>query len=107
MLGSPRYRRLTFMMLDDDIVAVSPATTYRVLKAAGRLDRNRWAPSRKGTGFVQPDAPHCHSHTDVSHVNLGGTFYFLITVLDGYRSSVTTGRSSLPMISSRPFASKV
>jgi putative transposase len=62
------YRRLTFMMLDDDIVAVSPATTYRVLKAAGRLDRNRWAPSKKGTGFVQPDAPHRHWHIDVSHV---------------------------------------
>jgi putative transposase len=27
------YRRLTFMMLDDDIVAVSPATVYRVLRA--------------------------------------------------------------------------
>lgn len=29
------YRRLTFMMLDDDIVAVSPSTSYRVLSAAG------------------------------------------------------------------------
>ncbi len=36
------YRRLTFMMLDDDVVAVSPASAYRVLKSAGRLDR-RWA----------------------------------------------------------------
>ena len=78
------YRRLTFMMLDDDIVAVSPSTTYRVLKAAGRLDRKCWAPSKKGTGFVQPDGPHCHWHTDVSHINLGGTFYFLISVLDGF-----------------------
>lgn len=33
------YRRLTFMMLDDDIVAVSPSSKYRVLKSAGRLDR--------------------------------------------------------------------
>ena len=32
------YRRLTFMMLDRDIVAVSPSSTYRVLKAAGLLD---------------------------------------------------------------------
>jgi transposase InsO family protein len=78
------YRRLTFMMLDDDVVAVSPSTTYRVLKAAGRLDRHRWPPSKKGTGFVQPDGPHRHWHTDISYVNLGGTFYFLITVLDGY-----------------------
>jgi hypothetical protein len=28
------YRRLTFMMLDRDIVAVSPSSTYRVLKGA-------------------------------------------------------------------------
>jgi hypothetical protein len=48
------YRRLTFMMLDQDVVAVSPATVYRVLKAAGRLDRRWAAPSRKGTGFAQP-----------------------------------------------------
>ena len=33
------YRRLTFMMLDDDVVAVSPSSVYRVLKSAGRLDR--------------------------------------------------------------------
>ena len=78
------YRRLTFMMLDDDVVAVSPTSVYRVLKSAGRLDRHRWASSKKGTGFVQPDGPHKHWHLDISYVNLGGTFYFLITVLDGY-----------------------
>ena len=78
------YRRLSFMMLDDDVVAVSSSSVYRVLKNAGRLDRHRWAPSKKGTGFVQPDGPHKHWHLDISYVNLGGTFYFLITVLDGY-----------------------
>ena len=78
------YRRLTFLMLDDDVVAVSPTSVYRVLKNAGRLDRHRWAPSQKGTGFVQPDGPHRHWHLDISYLNLAGTFYFLITVLDGY-----------------------
>jgi transposase InsO family protein len=78
------YRRLTFMMLDDDVVAVSPSSTYRVLKAGGRLDRHRWAPSKKGTGFVQPDGPHKHWHIDISYLNLAGTFYFLISVLDGF-----------------------
>jgi putative transposase len=56
------YRRLTFMMLDQDIVAVSPSTTYRVLSAAGLLDRWNSKPSKKGTGFVQPLAPHEHWH---------------------------------------------
>jgi putative transposase len=78
------YRRLAFMMLDDDVVAVSPSTVYRVLKSAGRLDR--WNPkvSKKGTGFVQPIGPHVHWHVDISYLNLGGTFYYLCSILDGY-----------------------
>jgi transposase InsO family protein len=78
------YRRLTFMMLDDDIVAVSPSSTYRVLKAAGRLDRRIITPSKKGTGYIQPTKIHQEWHVDVSYINAGGTFYFLISVLDGY-----------------------
>jgi len=71
------------MMLDDDVVAVSPTSTYRVLKAAGRLDRHWAKPSKKGTGFVQPLRPHQHWHVDVSYINVGGTFYYLTSLLDG------------------------
>lgn len=78
------YRRLAFMMLDDDVVAVSPTSVYRVLKQAGRLDRRHFTPSKKGTGFVQPLEPHQHWHIDVSYINVGGTFYFLCSLLDGY-----------------------
>jgi putative transposase len=77
------YRRLTFMMLDDDVVAVSPTSTYRVLKAAGRLDRHWAKPSKKGAGFVQPLRPHEHWHVDVSYINVDGTFYYLTSLLDG------------------------
>jgi transposase InsO family protein len=77
------YRRLTFMMLDADVVAVSPASVYRVLKAAGVLRGWNRQPSRKGTGFQQPLRPHEHWHVDVSYVNIGGTFYYLCSVLDG------------------------
>jgi putative transposase len=77
------YRRLTFMMLDEDVVAVSPATTYRVLSQAGLLDRWNRKLSKKGTGFVQPEKPHEHWHVDVSYLNLGGTFYYLCSILDG------------------------
>jgi putative transposase len=77
------YRRLTFMMLDDDVVAVSPASVYRVLKQANRLDHRRFSPSKKGTGFVQPLVPHEHWHVDVCYINVSGTFYYLTSVLDG------------------------
>jgi len=76
------YRRLAFMMLDQDIVAVSPTSVYRVLSGAGLLDRWNVKPSRKGTGFEQPLAPHQHWHIDIAYLNVSGTFYHLCSVLD-------------------------
>ena len=77
------YRRLAFMMLDRDIVAVSPSSVYRVLSAAELLRRWNSKASKKGAGFVQPLQPHEHWHIDVSYVNLCGTFYYLCSILDG------------------------
>jgi putative transposase len=82
------YRRLTFMMLDRDIAAASPATVYRVLKNAGRIGQRPVAASLKGTGFVQPLKPHEHWHVDVSYINIAGTFYYLCSVLDGCSRSI-------------------
>jgi putative transposase len=78
------YRRLAFMMLDREVVAVSPSSVYRVLKTAGRIGRPPGGPSKKGTGFQQPKRPHEHWHIDISYVNIHGTFYYLTTILDGY-----------------------
>lgn len=77
------YRRLTYLMIDADIVAASPATVYRVLKQHGCFER--WNPriTGKGQGFEQPLAPHEHWHVDISYVNVCGTFYYLVSVLDG------------------------
>ncbi|HXN74662.1 MAG TPA: IS3 family transposase [Candidatus Acidoferrales bacterium] len=82
------YRRLTFMMLDAEVVAVSPASVWRVLQQAGLLSRWKGKASRKGTGFEQPLQPHQHWHIDVSYINLSGTFYYLCSVLDGYSRSI-------------------
>jgi len=78
------YRRLTYMMLDADIVAAAPSTIYRILKQAGLIGRNHCKPSLKGTGFRQPLQPHQHWHIDVAYLNIAGTFYYLISILDGY-----------------------
>ena len=69
------YRRLTFMMLDADVVAVSPSSVYRVLRDAGVMDRWNKKQSKKGTGFQQPIAAHDHWHVDISYLNVCGTFY--------------------------------
>ena len=90
------YRRLTFMMLDRDVVAVSPSSTYRVLKAAGLLERWKPKPSLKGTGFLQPLAPHEHWHVDVSYINIAGTFFYLCSLLDGCSAPSFTGNCARP-----------
>lgn len=77
------YRRLTFMMIDQDVAAASPSSVYRVLAAAGLLDRWNPKPSKKGTGFIQPLRAHEHWHIDVAYLNLGGTFYYMCSILDG------------------------
>jgi len=77
------YRRLTYLMMDADIVAASPATVYRVLKQHGCFERWNTRKTGKGQGFEQPLRAHEHWHVDISYVNVCGTFYYLISVLDG------------------------
>jgi putative transposase len=85
---SDGYRRLTYMMIDADLVAVSPATVYRVLKAAGLLKPWACKTRTRGKGFEQPASPHEHWHIDVSYINVSGTFYYLASVLDGFSRSI-------------------
>jgi putative transposase len=77
------YRRLAYMMLDADVVAVSPSSVYRVLDDAGLMKHHNMKPSLKGTGFQQPIRPHEHWHVDVSYINIAGTFLYLCSFLDG------------------------
>jgi transposase InsO family protein len=78
------YRRLAYMMLDEDVVAVSPSSVYRVLLKAGLLRPTPANSSSKGQGFKQPKRPYQHWHMDISYLNICGTFYYLCAILDGY-----------------------
>lgn len=78
------YRRLAWMMVDADVVAASPSSVYRVLKEGGLIGRRTVKPSKKGTGFKQPSAAHHHWHTDISYLNICGTFYYFVGLLDGF-----------------------
>ena len=59
------YRCLSYMMLDEDVVAVSPSSAYRVLSHANLLQKPGHTSSRKGQGFIQPTQPHHHWHIDI------------------------------------------
>jgi len=100
------YRRLTYMMIDADVVAVSPSSVFRVLRQADRLRRWAHKTSKKGTGFQQPLKPHEHWHIDISYINIHGTFYYPCAVLDGasryliawsLRESMTEAEVEIPL----------
>ena len=82
--------RLAYMMLDQGVVAVSPSTVFRVLREAGLSSRWTLPDGRKASrqGFDQPRRPHEQWHTDIAYINLRGTHYFFISVLDGYSRSI-------------------
>lgn len=84
-LEHPRdgYRRLTWMMVDEDIAYLKPTTVYRILDKNNLL--SRWKPSGSaGRKPPKPEAPHEQWHTDLMYLWIESRWYFFIGVLDGY-----------------------
>lgn len=80
------YRKLTWMMVDENVACLSEASVYTILSGRGLL--YGWArPDSEGTGKEykdKPKRPHHHWHTDIAYIKIRNVFYFLIMVLDGY-----------------------
>lgn len=93
-LRSPKtgYRKLMYMMLDQDIVAASESAVYRVLREADLL--NRWKRSSRSSGVYtfRPTAPNQQWHTDVMYIWVGCRHYFLLSFVDAYSRYVVHHR---------------
>lgn len=80
-----RHRELAWKMLDENVVAVSSSTVYRVLG-----DENlvcRWVPrgKRKGAGRTAPPTkPDQKWQTDIRYVKVDERNYYLLAFLDVY-----------------------
>jgi transposase InsO family protein len=53
--------------------------------------------SLKKVGFDQPTRVHEHWHTDISYLNIKGTFVYLIYVIDGYFRSILSWYDRIKM----------
>lgn len=83
------YRRLTWMMIDENIVYASPSSVYRVLKEHNLL--NMWAKTNdtaKKKGFDQPLTIHEQWHTDISYIRIQSVFYYFVSVMDGFSRKI-------------------
>lgn len=80
-----RHRELAWKMVDENVVAVSPSTVYRILGEANLVCR--WVPRgrRKGAGrAAPPTAPDQRWQTDIRYVKVKDRNYYLLAFLDVY-----------------------
>jgi transposase InsO family protein len=78
------YRRLCYMMIDADIVYLSPSSVYRILSERDLLERYKKSSKSKGKYDYKPDAPHQQWHTDIMYLWVNGRWYFFIGFIDAY-----------------------
>ena len=80
------YRKLTWLMNDRGIAALSESAVYGVLvkhDLLGPWGNCKHEPAQKEYQH-KPTQVHEHWHTDIAYVKVRGVFYFLIMMLDGY-----------------------
>ena len=80
------YRKLCWQMIDENVACLSESTVYEILSTHGRLSGWNKPTSCAASKEYQnkPKHVHNHWHTDIAYVKIGGVFYFLIMMLDGY-----------------------
>ena len=80
------YRKFTWQMVDANIAFLSESKVYDILSAHNRLQG--WNKIENGETAKEyghkPKHVHYHWHTDIAYIKVGGIFYFLIMMLDGY-----------------------
>lgn len=80
------YRKFTWQMIDGNIAFLSESKVYDILSEHNRLQGwNRVDNGETAKEYRhKPKHVHYHWHTDIAYVKVGGVFYFLIMMLDGY-----------------------
>jgi len=77
------YRRLAWMMVDNDIAYVSPSSVYNVLNEHDLL--YRWKRTTSiGIKPPKPSQPNEQWHIDIMYLWICGRWYFMTSVLDAY-----------------------
>ena len=91
------YRRLAWMMVDEDIVYLTPSTVYRILDRYDLL--YRWKRPEPGYSKRVPEATYPNEvwHVDLMYLWVRGRWYFLVSVLDSYSRFIVHCELALSM----------
>ncbi len=90
-------RRLTWMMVDEDVAYLAPSTVYRILNRHDLL--YRWKRPEPGQGRRVPEATYPNEvwHIDLMYLWVRGRWYFLVTILDSYSRYIVHWELTLSM----------
>jgi transposase InsO family protein len=77
------YKKLAYMMLDQDIVALKSYQVYEVLKEENLLAFGRY-PLHNYTKPAKPKRPNQVWHIDIMYLWVFNRWYYLVDVVDGY-----------------------
>jgi putative transposase len=79
------YRKLTWKMIDEDVVYLSESSVYRILrenKLLGRVFKENDGAKKEYEN--KPERIHEHWHTDIAYVVISRIHYYLILMIDGF-----------------------
>jgi len=85
-LAQPRigYKRLTWQMVDEDVVYLREYQVYRILSGRDLLRRNEAVTAQPLRRPPEPDRPDQVWHVDLMYVHIAPRWYYLVDILDSY-----------------------
>lgn len=78
------YKRLAWLMVDQDVAYLRPYQVYRILKEANLLMRRPPAVEEVLRRPSEPDHPDQVWHIDLMYLYIPPRWYYLVDILDGY-----------------------
>ncbi len=78
------YKRLTWQMIDDDVVYLKPYEVYEILKERSLLRCGKHGVPETLKRPPEPDHPDEVWHVDLMYLYISPRWYYLVDIIDGY-----------------------
>jgi putative transposase len=91
------YKRLTWLMIDQDVACLRPYQVYHILDEQDLLARRSKALPAALTRPAAPDHPDQVWHIDLMYLCIRPRWYYLVDIVDGYSRFLVHWRLNLTM----------
>jgi transposase InsO family protein len=92
------YRRLAWMMVDENVAHLTPSTVYRIMDRHDLLYRWKRPEPGQGKRVAEATYPDEVWHVDLMYLWVKGRWYFLVSVLDSYSRYIVHWELALSML---------